>query len=199
MKCYVDMVSSAAPPRGNEGHKVSPIRIALAVEDDDKQIVRTVVRRIIAPEDAKIDLNWCVAYGCPIGSIADAMDPVVVAAEVAAALKGVSQATAHFVGFHRKQFDDLMAPPRGGIDPILDWFCTMGRTADACRLPQRQGSGFKPPRLGEALEHYTGEGLPSADGMTWQQVALRQITAVRRVCWGYHRWGIAPEVVDVVA
>lgn len=199
MRAYIDMVSSAAPSRGNEAaYTVSPIRIALAIEDDDKRIVRTLIRRIAPAAGARIDPAWCAGYGCPAESAGDALDPAVVAAEAAAAIAGIPDPIAHYEQFHRYQLVALL----GTIDaaPALGaWFCTMHKTTDACRLPSYQGRGFKPPKFTEAVEHFTGEPLPSADGMTWQEIALRNLTGLRRIFWGFNRWGLAPEVAEVRA
>lgn len=199
MIAYLDMVSAQQPPYGDGPWRAHAVRIALAIEQD-RQIISTIVRRVLTPPETAIDPGWCARYGVTAAGVEDAQPVVQVGVEVAGELASATLAAgaplimcAHFERFHRRVLVGLMTDAAQPY-PDATWFCTMRQSMDACRLPMRNGRGFKSPNFGEAVAHFTGEQPRPIAGLTWQQVALQQLTGLRRIYWGINRWGLAPEV-----
>lgn len=69
---------------------------------------------------------------------------------------------------HNVSFDIRMmniASARGiGVKwkPETPTFCTMRQSTDLCQIPAMKGSGWKWPKLTEAVKHFFGEDMPNA-------------------------------------
>lgn len=183
---FLNMVSSAAPPRKGEQHLVGVVGFAIAVEDESGALVRQVVRRVRLMENRRDDLAWMTKYGVADPSIDGWVEPAHAAAEALAALDGVTQAAAHFVVFHREQLRLMIDDGGLRFDVLadIDWFDTMHKSTAICAISGKVGRAFKPSSLAEATHALTGEHLRPLDGLPWQEALLVNLSAVRAI---YHR------------
>lgn len=178
------MVSSATPPRREE-YRTGVVGIALAVENEAGELVRTLVRKVLLASDRELESTWVARYAGDIEGSTEGVLAAQAAGEAMAVLDGVTQVAAHFVVFHRSQLKTLITDGGGAVDGSfaeLDWFDTMHKATIACKIPGRHSNAFKPPSLPEASEILTGTPIPaSMAGLPWREALLTNLSAVRRV------------------
>jgi hypothetical protein len=200
-RAYIDCVSTAEPTYGAHGRdKKHPIRVSIALEEGRKITGRLNVQ--VCPEPGwTVEPQWCRRYGANASLARAAGMPPRDVAEAARNLLGTAEViVGHSIAFHTGLIAQLLvdagvagAYNREALGPTFD---TMQQTAQDCAIAGTRGKGFKPPRMPEAYLHFTGEQLPdiSDPSVTWWQAGLLQLTALRRIWWGKHRWGLAPAI-----
>ena len=195
MTVYLHAVSSAPPGGSKTGYETGPVMIAIAVESSDtREITSTLIRRMAPEAGWRVDLAWCARYGCGLIGQDETTLASAVSDEVVSAIVQSAPIVSHFAAFHLR----FLAKMIGADHPIMsrETACTMAMATNPCGIPDRWGRGLKSPSLGEAHEFFTGERLRALDdpGLHWLDAALVYLTATRRIWWGLHRWGIAPEI-----
>lgn len=198
MICYLDMVSHEAPQHSKTGPKWKPhaVRIALAIENDADEITDKLLA-LVEPQ-APCDDGWITRYGvrrAELGATATSPSELI-SGMWFQYLKEAPALVAHNYPFHRDVLvgllDDAGAALVASTIRGFDGYCTMRGATDVCRIPPSKGSAFKPPRLAEAWEFFTGTPMKPIETLTWREVALQQLNAVRTVHWGIQRKGVPP-------
>lgn len=197
MRAYVNMVSSA-PPADRGEYETSVVGVAIAVENNARELIHTVVARLTPSKH--VDSAWMARYGISMAGQEDADLPAWVATEIMAVLIHVDQAVAHFAGFHSRQLGKLLLEGFGPIDtPHFNgtWFDTMNQAAPVCKIPAKKGNAWKSPSLAEATLILTGSPLMEVNGLPWRLALLTTLSAVRSVYWQLNGHGNAPLIEEV--
>jgi DNA polymerase-3 subunit epsilon len=176
---YVDTACAAFPQRNVDWHPHC-VRIATIFEDTETDQTWSACH-LIRPLPGWGPSTGAFSYH--LATDRDFQDGCTMRLVVADELEGFIN-RAHCVVSHNAQFHnkmvasifkdaDMIAP----TPPGLASFCTMTQSMPALKLPTKNDSGYKQPKLAEAFKHFSGTDIPIHT--TWQPHGLTQVKAVR--------------------
>lgn len=179
MLLFFDTESTGLPGKDPVGHPNYPRLAQLAaimvdpVSQDEVMRLDVVLYRDHIPASASaihgITTEFAKNYGVNEGSALQIFDDMVAVSDVIVA-HNVQFDVKIVTSAMRVVFDDKTLDPFAG----KNLFCTMRAATPVCKMPSRQG-GFKPPKLIEAHQFFTGEGFDKA------HQAINDVLACRRV------------------
>lgn len=162
-------------------------RIAAILADGDTTI--TDICHLIRPEADWLQKPDAVPYHKAAGI--DFQQDGVPAAVAATALKALVDEAELIVSFnaqfHQKVvgalFTDATLPRPPGLD--LPWYCAMAESMPVVKLPTKNTSGYKPPKLTEAYKFFSAVDLPNH--VTWHPFGVTNAKAVRLIYRGLQK------------
>lgn len=158
------------------------VRMAALVDDDGeitgrmchlvKPLPAWELQDAARPYHKALDADF-EEHGVPIATVAE---------EMAVLLTGAELIVSHAASFHHRVLASLFQDAAMPLPELPERFCTLAQSMPICKLPQRNSSSFKPPKLAEAFRHFAGVELPLHTA--WDAHAATQVKAVRVVHHG---------------
>lgn len=180
---YVDAACIAfADPKSATHWQPHCVRIAAVLEGDPEFMPTRTVCHLIHPE-----ADWgLLSHATFPYHKADRQDfeeagvsVAFAAQDIASMMSGVEQIVAHNTAFHHKVIRAMFVDAGEYIPGAVDqpWMCTMAASMPVLKLPTKNTSGYKPPKLNEAFKHFSGVDMPVHP--TWYPHAVTNARAVR--------------------
>lgn len=178
MTLFYDTETTGLPRKEEPGSDQHPCitQLACLLVDDSKKEVAKFVSYVypegwthidpIAEQKTGISVAMCLGYGLPLKVCLGVFNGMA---------KKATRVVGHNVQFDRRMVDhEFRRIGRQTPYEVLEMsFCTMQATTPLCRIPAKFGSGYKWPRLEEALRILMGRELIDAHD------ALADVSATR--------------------